>query len=97
MKMKDYLPVGSVVLLKNGKKKLMVIGIKQRVPGEEMKEYDYMGLLYPEGYLTKELVYMFDHEDIAEVIFRGYHDAEREQLLETIEKHLQTRGEEEWL
>lgn len=96
MNIKEYLPVGSIVLLKNGRKKLMVIGIKQKVSVEEREEeYDYIGLLYPEGYLTKELVYMFNHADINDVIFRGYHNPEREELLEKVEEYLRTKEEKE--
>lgn len=93
MRMKEYLPIGSVVLLKNGRKKLMVIGIKQKIPGEDEQEYDYIGLLYPEGYLTKELVYMFNHGDINDVIFKGYHNPEREQFLENVAEYLKSKEE----
>ncbi len=93
MKMREYLPIGSVVLLKNARKKLVIIGIKQIVQGEEEKKFDYMGLLYPEGYLTQELTYMFNHEDITDVIFRGYHNPEREQYLENVEKYLENQEE----
>ncbi len=92
MRMEDYLPVGSVVLLKNAGKKLVVIGIKQVVE-EDHREFDYMGLLYPEGYLTKELIYVFNHEDIMDVIFRGYHNPEREQYLAKMEDYLANGGQ----
>lgn len=95
MKMTAYLPIGSIILLKRATKKLMIIGIKQRIPGEEGKEYDYIGVLYPEGYLTKELIYMFNHEDINDVIFTGYHNPERGQFLEKAEAYLKTKEEQE--
>ena len=52
-----------------------------------------MGLLYPEGYLTKELIYVFNHEDIMDVIFRGYHNPEREQYLAKMEDYLANGGQ----
>ena len=37
--MKELLPIGSVVLLKEGQKKLMIFGIKQ-MDSEVLEEYD---------------------------------------------------------
>ena len=45
------LPIGSVVLLNEAEKKLMIIGILQR-NGEEV--FDYVGCPYPEGLLDSE-------------------------------------------
>ena len=39
--MKKYLPIGSVVLLKEGKKRLMIYGIKQ-IDINTKIEYDYI-------------------------------------------------------
>lgn len=75
---KDLLPIGSIVLLKEGKKKLMVAGIKQTDVSDLKQEYDYLGLLYPEGSIGENFQYLFNHEDINEVFFRGYEDEERE-------------------
>ena len=41
MEKKSYLPIGTVVLLKEGKKRLMIYGRKQFVQSEN-KEYDYV-------------------------------------------------------
>ena len=47
--MKDLLPIGSVVTLKEGTKRLMIIGrLQQNV--RTKKVYDYAGCLWPEGY-----------------------------------------------
>lgn len=48
--MKDLLPIGSVVLLKDATKKLVIIGVLQ-VNAEQNKMYDYLAVPYPEGYL----------------------------------------------
>lgn len=58
--MKDLLPIGSVVTLKEGTKKL----------------YDYAGCLWPEGYMDKEHCYVFDHEDIDCLFYIGLQDIE---------------------
>lgn len=70
-----YLPIGSVVLLKNGKKRVMVYGRKIRADGEE-KVYDYLGCLYPEGALNSKDVVLFDHSQIQMVYFIGFQDLE---------------------
>ena len=61
--MKDLLPIGSVVTLKEGTKRLMIIGrLQQNV--RTKKVYDYAGCLWPEGYIDKDSCYVFDHEDM---------------------------------
>lgn len=41
-KIKELLPIGTVVSLKNGTKKLMVFGILQSIQEQSDKEYDYI-------------------------------------------------------
>lgn len=81
MTIKDLLPVGSVVLLKEGQKKLMICGILQSDAANQGDEYDYMGVLYPEGHIGEQFQYLFYHEDIDQIIFRGYEDEERDAFL----------------
>lgn len=83
MNIKKLLPIGSVVLLKEGKKRLMIYGILQKNKNEE-KEFDYVGVLYPEGHIGNKFQYLFNHEDIEEIVFRGFEDAERENFLEKL-------------
>ncbi len=81
MKIKDLLPIGSIVLLKDGLKRLMIIGIMQNDAGGTGKNYDYLGELYPEGHIGEGFQYLFNHEDISKIIFRGFEDAERTEFL----------------
>lgn len=81
MKIKDLLPIGSIVLLKDGEKRLMVNGIMQNDAGGTGKNYDYLGILYPEGHIGEGFQYLFNHEDIQTIIFRGYEDSERTEFL----------------
>lgn len=83
---RDLLPIGSVVLLKGGIKKLVIVGIKQANADEPDVEYDYVGVLYPEGYLGEDTFFLFNHEDINDIIFKGYSNPEREEFLTEIEK-----------
>ena len=83
---KDLLPVGSVVLLKGGIKKLVIMGIKQANAEEPDVEYDYAGVMYPEGYLGNDTLYLFNHSDINDIIFTGYTNPERDEFLSEVEK-----------
>lgn len=81
MEIQKLLPIGTIVLLENGEKKLMVIGIKQTEASGDGKEYDYLGILYPEGHIGEQFQYLFNHKDIKEIFFRGYEDEEREDFI----------------
>lgn len=84
MKIKELLPIGSVVLLKDGEKHLMIAGILQSDANDLDKQYDYFGVLYPEGHIGDEFQYLFNHDDISEIVFRGYDDPERTQFLQKL-------------
>ena len=81
--MKEYLPIGSVVLLKGGTKKIMIYGRKQ-MAAESGKMYDYVACFYPEGNVSDEFTFLFDHSQIAQVIFKGYVDDEDEKFVKDI-------------
>lgn len=85
MNISMLLPIGSIVLLTGGEKKLMIFGIKQTNANGEGEEYDYLGVLYPEGNIGEPFQYLFNHEDIKEIIFRGYEDDERTKFLTKLE------------
>lgn len=85
--MKKYLPLGTVVTLKNAEKKLMIIGRCQICNGEF---YDYSGCLFPEGYLGKDKMFVFNNGDINEVYYIGMQNEEefafRRALIEAQER-----------
>lgn len=81
MDIQNLLPIGTIVLLENGEKRLMIIGIKQTDADGDGKEYDYLGTLYPEGHIGEQFQYLFNHEDIKEIFFRGYEDEERSDFI----------------
>lgn len=78
--MKEYLPMGSVVLLKEGTKRIMIYGRKQ-IAAETGDEYDYVACLYPEGNISDEYTFLFNQEDIEQVVFEGYTDEEDQEFL----------------
>ena len=84
MKYEKYLPLGSVVLLKGGKKRLMITGFC--VQTEDGKVYDYTGCLYPEGVLTSESNCVFNHDQIQRIFCIGYSDEEEKKFKEALKK-----------
>ena len=80
MNFNELLPIGSVVILKNAVKKLMIFGVGQTEEKENV-EYDYIGVMYPEGNMGEGTQFLFNHSDIDEVFFRGYEDDERNDFI----------------
>lgn len=87
MDIKDLLPIGSIVLLKGAQKKLMIFGIKQHDQENENTEYDYCGVVYPEGNIGGNMLFLFNAEDIGMVLFRGYEDEERYRFLRNLQEY----------
>lgn len=92
---KELLPCGSVIMLKGGVKKLMVIGIKVATDEQPEKFYDYIGVLYPEGYIGAQSCFLFNHDDINDVIFVGYSNPERADFMDFIEEEFQKEQQRE--
>jgi len=71
-----FLPIGTVVMLKGGTKRLMILGFCAVSGSNKEKIYDYSGCLYPEGLLSSEQVALFDHEQIENIYHIGFIDEE---------------------
>lgn len=69
------LPIGSVVELKKSEKRLMICGVMMR-NSQTGETFDYIGCLYPEGYINNENMFLFNNADIEKVHFIGFTDAE---------------------
>lgn len=76
MNKEKYLPIGSVVLLKDAKKRVMITGFAAKGKETGDKMFDYMGCLYPEGVISSEQNLLFDHEQIDKIFYIGYIDDE---------------------
>ena len=72
---KSFLPIGSVVLLKGGNKRVMICGRIQTKSGED-RIYDYSACFFPEGIVDPKRMFFFDHDAIARVFFIGLQDEE---------------------
>ncbi|NFS28738.1 DUF4176 domain-containing protein [Clostridium botulinum] len=85
----NLLPIGSVVLLKDSDKKLMITGRLQRKVGDKtLTEYDYVSCLYPEGSLRADSSFLFNHEQIERVYFIGFQDEEELEFNKKLSKHI---------
>ena len=74
-----YLPVGTVVTLKNATHKIIIIGFCLTNKKKGDKQYDYSAVFYPEGYIGPNGILCFDHEDIDHIDQTGFsNDDEKE-------------------
>ena len=67
-----YLPIGTVVLLKEGKKRIMITGFCIKPEEDKDKMYDYGACLYPEGIERTNKTFVFNHDQIDRILFMGY-------------------------
>ncbi|GGJ73225.1 DUF4176 domain-containing protein [Virgibacillus salexigens] len=74
------LPIGSIVYLKEGTSKLMILNRGPILEVEnEKKMFEYSGCFYPQG-LVPDNVFYFNHENIDRVVFEGFKDNEEERF-----------------
>ena len=74
-----FLPIGSVVLLEDSTKRVMIMGVLQQQTKEdgEVVVWDYSGCLYPEGYMGADKCFLFNTDQIAKIYAIGYQDEEQ--------------------
>ncbi|MDZ5607300.1 DUF4176 domain-containing protein [Bacillus pseudomycoides] len=78
------LSIGSIVTLKEGTKKLMIFGRKQQMETDDVRKFDYIGCPYPEGYINPDFTYLFNHDDIQEVVSVGFTDQEEQDFQQNV-------------
>lgn len=92
----DFLPVGSVVIIKGNVRKIMVVarGVMTKI-NDEMMLFDYGAVLYPDGLINEKIIY-FNHKDIHSVVFKGFEDSDeilmRENINNWIKENKYVRG-----
>lgn len=90
---KNYLPVGSVVGLKNDSRRLLIIG-RQLYSETNHVIRDFAALEYPNGFVnSKEKFILFDRKDIEVVYHYGYVD-EKERELDRLLYEAEYKGDE---
>lgn len=93
---KRYLPIGSVIRLKNNDKMIMITGYYSVEYARDLEIYDYSGCAYPEGVMIKSSCCSFNQSDIKEVLFEGYKTDEYKTLtngLNEIDEEIMSGGE----
>jgi len=71
---KSLLPIGTVVLLSGGTKKIMITGYSSKTL-DDTKVYDYNGCVFPEGFV-ENVFCLFDKNQIEDVIYMGLKNEE---------------------
>lgn len=97
---KEFLPIGTVVILNNAKKKMMISGYRIK-DLQTKKVFDYVGCVYPEGFLNNTFS-LFNDEDIRTIFYEGLRNKDYENYAKMLKQkvkddsHLQidTRGTE---
>ena len=77
----NFLPLGTVVTLKNIDRTIMINGYLPNVVGKEINTFDYVGIIFPEGNLINGNTLYFNDDSIDKVLFRGYESDEFNEFL----------------
>lgn len=83
-----YLPIGSVVLLKGGKKRIMITGYASVDIQKKDMIYDYSACLFPMGILNTNQTILFNHDNIEKVFAIGYQDEEQKEFVKNLKENL---------
>ena len=75
---KKFLPIGTVVMLKGGTKRVMITGFCAIEGRDRSKMWDYSGCMYPEGFLSSNQTCLFNHEQIEKVYHLGLAEDDEE-------------------
>mgnify|MGYP000165558337 CR=1 FL=1 len=95
-----FLPIGTVVLLKGGKKEVMITSycifptnyqIKDGDPvAPEKTLFEYGGCVYPEGILDSNMACAFNHNQIEKIIYLGYESEQQKELSKILNAGFET-------
>lgn len=93
--LEKYLPIGTVCLLKNAKKRVMIVGFCGTSEEVNNEVYDYVGCVYPEGFISKDVNLLFNHDQIEKIYFLGYFCEEEYKFKTNLNKAIteQSNGE----
>ncbi|MBP5679375.1 MAG: DUF4176 domain-containing protein [Bacilli bacterium] len=96
-----FLPIGTVVLLKGGKKELMIMSYCIIPAGEVYDKdgkvdvgdamFDYGGCVYPEGMITSDQLFAFNHDQIEKVVYMGYETDQQKEISKVLNGGMKER------
>ena len=78
---KKYLPLGTVVTIKNNNFFYMIVGYTQKISDNT---YDYIVVKYPIGFVDFNTLAFFNHENIEEIIYLGSYNDKMNKILKQI-------------
>ena len=87
-----FLPIGSVVMLKGGQKRVMIIGFCAMTKEQEGKVFDYSGCIFPEGLMSSNQTCMFDHSQIEKIYYKGLVDEEETEFKKKLNQLINQLG-----
>ncbi|VXC02052.1 conserved exported hypothetical protein [Bacillus sp. 349Y] len=79
------LPIGTVVKLSNMDKLVMIYGYNQ-IQVSTKKQFDYIGVPYPEGNISADYNVFFNRNLIEEVLHNGYVTGEDKKIREEADR-----------
>lgn len=79
-KIEKFLPLGSVVLMKEAKKKIMITGYAVTSPESGDQIWDYIGCIWPEGMIAPDKNLLFNHDKIEKVFAIGFTNDEQKKF-----------------
>ncbi len=79
---KKELPIGTVVMLVGGSKKVMITGYRSKNADAD-KVFDYNGCVFPEG-LMENIYCLFDASQIEDVIYMGLESKDENDYLDKV-------------
>ena len=85
-----YLTIGTVVILKDAKKRIMITGFCCIDESDTSKMYDYSACLYPEGIVASDTNMLFNHDQIDKIFALGYSDDEEKEFKENLKAALES-------
>lgn len=89
MKRTEFFPLGSVVLLKGGTQRVIIIarGLNVQNDGDTFF-FDYGAVPYPNGLTGDQMAY-FNHDAIDRVFFEGYRDDENDIMAQKLNEYIE--------
>lgn len=87
-----FLPIGTVVLLKGGKRELMIVSYCVMPNGDVYDKngkvndfnkdqvFDYGACFYPDGMVQSDQIFAFNHDQIARICYKGYESDNQKEL-----------------
>lgn len=90
-----YLPLGTVVLLEGGTKRVMITGFATASSDDPDLIYDYAGCMYPQGFITSNQTVLFDHDQIQKIYHFGLIDPEWVEFQDNLKKFLENLDEQD--